>query len=121
MRLKINLQANNSAFLTSAYQYPLSAAIYKLLKFGSPEFSAFLHSKGYRLEGKTYKLFTFALRFKRINFVNKSPVPLIHILSRPELENINIKQAQDINQTNETYLNSLSEKEFTNKVTLYSE
>ncbi len=39
------------------YQYPLSAAIYKILAKGDDEYAAFLHKKGY---GKGYKMFTFS-------------------------------------------------------------
>ncbi len=39
------------------YQYPLSAAIYKILAKGDSEYAAFLHEKGY---GKGYKMFTFS-------------------------------------------------------------
>lgn len=48
------------------YQYALSAAIYNLLRFGSPEFSKFLHDIGFKQNGKTYKLFCFALKFEQI-------------------------------------------------------
>lgn len=36
-----------------------------MLKFGNPEFSRFLHDKGFKIEGKKYKLFSFALRFEK--------------------------------------------------------
>lgn len=39
------------------YQYPLSAAIYKILQRADEEYAAFLHEKGY---GKGFKLFTFS-------------------------------------------------------------
>src|SRR5690554_1259433 len=39
------------------YQYPLSAAIYKILAKGDSEYAKFLHEKGY---GKGFKLFTFS-------------------------------------------------------------
>ena len=54
MRIKLKLKSDSSS-LTCNYNYPLSAAIYKLLNFGSNEFAAFLHDKGYRLNGKVYK------------------------------------------------------------------
>ena len=47
------------------YNYPLSSSIYNLLQFGSAEFTAFLHDIGYKFDGKTYKLFTFALQFEK--------------------------------------------------------
>jgi CRISPR-associated endoribonuclease Cas6 len=43
------------------YQYPLSAAIYKILNHASPDYAAFLHEKGYiSPNGKPLKLFTFS-------------------------------------------------------------
>ncbi|MEW6655068.1 MAG: hypothetical protein AB1394_16590, partial [Bacteroidota bacterium] len=67
MRLKLNLISKKGlSEIPANYNYFLSAAIYKLLRFGSPEFSSFLHDRGFVLNGKPYKLFTFALRFKKI-------------------------------------------------------
>lgn len=65
MRLKLTLRADQGNLITYNYHYHLSSALYKLLQFGSPEFSRFLHDKGYVLNGKNYKLFTFALRFEK--------------------------------------------------------
>jgi len=43
------------------YQYPLSAAIYKILSTSSSEYSDFLHNQGYLgADGKLRKLFTFS-------------------------------------------------------------
>jgi len=45
------------------YQYPHTAAIYKILSQFSPDYSAFLHDRGYTgLDGKPRKLFTFFFR-----------------------------------------------------------
>ena len=65
MRLLLTLKADEGSLISFNYHYHLSAAIYKLLQFGSKEFSAFLHDIGYKLDGKAYKLFTFALRFDK--------------------------------------------------------
>lgn len=66
MRLKFNLRTNSN-YIAANFYYQLSATIYKLLGFGSPEFSKFLHDKGYRLiSGKTYKLFTFSMMFRKV-------------------------------------------------------
>lgn len=65
MRLKITLRNKTPGLLPFNYYYPLSAAVYKLLRFGSPEFASFLHDMGYNHYGKKYKLFTFALRFEK--------------------------------------------------------
>mgnify|MGYP001233706417 CR=1 FL=1 len=62
MRLLIHLSADNN-IIPFNYYYHLASALYKLLNLGSPQFSGFLHSTGYKLNGKTYKLFSFALRF----------------------------------------------------------
>lgn len=63
MRLRIKLKTKDN-YLPINYYYPLSSAIYKLLKFSSPQFSEFLHSTGYRSNNKSYKLFTFSLQFR---------------------------------------------------------
>jgi CRISPR-associated endoribonuclease Cas6 len=65
MRLKLTLYSDNENLISYNYHYHLSSAIYKLLQFGSKDFSAFLHDNGFRLNGKKYKLFTFALRFEK--------------------------------------------------------
>ncbi len=39
------------------YQYPLSAAIYRIIAKGDAEYASFLHERGY---GKGFKLFTFS-------------------------------------------------------------
>ena len=70
MRLLVKLDPYKSDFLAINYYYSFSAAIYKLLQFGSPDFAKFLHDIGFRLNGKTYKLFAFALQFSKL--------PLIH-------------------------------------------
>jgi CRISPR-associated endoribonuclease Cas6 len=64
VRLKIELQAKQTEKLPFNYHYQFSSAIYLLLKFGSPEFSEYLHNIGYKLNGKQYKLFTFSLSFE---------------------------------------------------------
>jgi len=71
MRLLLKLRANSSDKISFNYNYSLSAAIYKLLQFGSPEFSTFLHDKGYVSNNKTYKLFTFGLQLEKTSSNNK--------------------------------------------------
>lgn len=67
MRFKIQLlQDGDDAVLPINYQYPLSAAIYKILAKGDTDYAKFLHESGY---GKGFKLFTFSdlrLKFKRV-------------------------------------------------------
>lgn len=42
------------------YQYPLSAAIYKIIHQADEQYSAFLHNSGYKHKGKSFKLFSFS-------------------------------------------------------------
>lgn len=77
MRLKISLETQDKK-LPLNYNYYLSSAIYKLLKFGSEDFAKFLHDKGFQLHNKQYKLFSFALRFERTLINDKD----IHLLSK---------------------------------------
>lgn len=86
MRLLLQLQCNIDTAIPINYNYQLGSAIYHLLEFGSPEFSSFLHNQGYKLDGKSYKLFTFALRFDRITIsgnyiINQSPLINLYISS----------------------------------------
>jgi len=46
--------------ITLNYQYPLSAAIYKIIQRADEAYAAFLHNEGYRHGGKSFKLFTFS-------------------------------------------------------------
>ncbi len=64
MRFKLTLYAQEALEIPINYQYPLSAAIYKILAKGDREYATFIHEKGY---GKGYKFFTFSdlkLKFK---------------------------------------------------------
>ncbi len=66
MRLRMKLRhIEDEKLIPYNYNYFLSSAIYSLLGFGSAEFAEFLHDIGYRVNNKTYKLFTFALRFEK--------------------------------------------------------
>lgn len=77
MRLKLKLRVKeSSAVIPVNYQYYFSAAIYLLLKFGSPEFSKFLHDIGFQLSGKKFKLFVFGVEFKKMK-INNSRIILI--------------------------------------------
>lgn len=67
MRFKIKLEnkSENGATIPINYQYPLSAAIYKILAKGDVNYAHFLHEEGY---GKGYKFFTFSdlkLKYRR--------------------------------------------------------
>jgi CRISPR-associated endoribonuclease Cas6 len=56
------ISSNNNAVLPCSYQYPLSAAIYKIISQADDAYASFLHSTGYKKENslKTFKLFTFS-------------------------------------------------------------
>lgn len=64
MRIKFTLKVIHEKVFPLNFNYPLSAAIYYLLRFGSEEFSEYLHNIGFQTEGKTYKLFSFGIQFK---------------------------------------------------------
>lgn len=66
MRLQIQLQNRPGSLLTLNYSYLFSSAIYHILEQADPAFSEWLHSVGYRLEGRQFKMFTFShLHFGR--------------------------------------------------------
>lgn len=86
MRLKINLNYLGGEPLPINYNYFLSSALYNLLDFGKPEFAAFLHNKGYNLNGRSYKLFTFSLLFEKYSIADNkinllSPKAYIYVSS----------------------------------------
>ena len=63
MRVLLTLSALDACrlpLLTLNYQYPLSAAIYKVIQKADHEFAAFLHDRGYGEGSKSFKLFTFS-------------------------------------------------------------
>lgn len=58
MRFRIKLEAvGDTKIIPVNYQYPLSAAIYRIIGKGDVEYASFLHEKGY---GKGFKLFCFS-------------------------------------------------------------
>src|SRR5687767_10855264 len=62
MRLELTLTpCVGHSLLPVNYQYPLSAAIYKIIQQADEKYSAFLHDQGYKLfNGKSFKLFSFS-------------------------------------------------------------
>lgn len=46
--------------ITLNYQYPLSAAIYKIIQRADETYATFLHDQGYQYGSKTFKFFTFS-------------------------------------------------------------
>lgn len=60
MRFVIQLHTERHSLLPFNYQYPLSAAIYKIIQTADAAFASFLHNTGYGGKGKSFKLFTFS-------------------------------------------------------------
>jgi CRISPR-associated endoribonuclease Cas6 len=76
MRLRFKLKYEGNRFFPVNYNYFLSSAIYNTLGFANPRFAAYLHDKGYALNGKKYKLFSFALRFEEFQ-IEKNKLKLL--------------------------------------------
>lgn len=60
MRFSIILTVKDGNLLPINYQYPLSAALYRIISKGDANYAQFLHEKGYGKKGKGFKLFTFS-------------------------------------------------------------
>jgi len=61
MRLKLTLHPLDKPVVPINYQYPLSAAIYNVLRKAAPEYASFLHDQGYKTsENRLMKMFTFS-------------------------------------------------------------
>ena len=63
MRFKLTLQIEPDVMgreIPINYQYPLQAAIYKMLSQSDEQFSLWLHDNGFQSKGKRFKLFTFS-------------------------------------------------------------
>ena len=61
MRFLLNLSSILPAQrITFNYQYPLSAAIYKIIHRADETYATFLHEQGYRYGNKSFKFFTFS-------------------------------------------------------------
>lgn len=58
--LKLELENFNDRKITFNYQYPLAAAIYKIIQNADKEYAKYLHDIGYIHNQKTFKLFTFS-------------------------------------------------------------
>jgi len=54
------IPAEKGVLLPLSYQYELSSWLYKVLNYGDPIFSEWLHFKGYISNDKPFKLFTFS-------------------------------------------------------------
>jgi CRISPR-associated endoribonuclease Cas6 len=61
MRLKIIMtRIHDSVLLPINYNYPLSAALFRIFAKGDAAYAEFLHEKGYGKKDKGFKLFTFS-------------------------------------------------------------
>lgn len=62
MRFKLHLIGQPRQLIPINYQYPLSAAIYKIIEQADAAYSLFLHDAGHAVAGsqKAFKLFTFS-------------------------------------------------------------
>lgn len=61
MRFQLTLTTTQqSQRITLNYQYPLSAAIYKIIQRADAAYAVFLHQQGYRHGAKAFKFFTFS-------------------------------------------------------------
>ena len=58
MQLKVLHKLNNPLVLPISYHHILQSIIYRTLE-ATPEYSDFLHNKGYATENRNFKLFTF--------------------------------------------------------------
>jgi CRISPR-associated endoribonuclease Cas6 len=65
MRIRLTLRPQEKeTVIPINYQYPLSAAIYKILSNGSPDYATWLHARGYLSpDKKPIKLFVFSKLF----------------------------------------------------------
>jgi len=53
------IPAERGVLLPLSYKYELSSWLYKVLNYGDPIFSEWLHTMGYKSKDKPFKLFTF--------------------------------------------------------------
>jgi CRISPR-associated endoribonuclease Cas6 len=63
MRFKLTLYVDKRAFgsrLPLSYQYELSSFIYRAIAKADNAYSSWLHENGFRLNGRSFKLFTFS-------------------------------------------------------------
>lgn len=60
MELKITFALVRGTSLPINYQYELSSWIYNVIERADSSYSTFLHEKGYSIDGKKFKLFTFS-------------------------------------------------------------
>ena len=61
MRIRITLMSKGRQTIDINYNHALSSLIYRLIQESDSIYSTFLHNKGYEINNKHYKLFTFSL------------------------------------------------------------
>lgn len=81
MRIIVDLKAIEGRILPYNFNYPFSAAIYKLLRLGSEEYAQFLHNHGYTIDNRGFKLFSFGLKMQAKPYENKG-----HHLKNPNVQ-----------------------------------
>lgn len=94
MRIRLTLHPEKRhASVPVNYQYPLSAAIYKILSQASPAYAEFLHDRGYPApSGRLMKLFTFSrlwipgARFEDGRLIGTRPGPWSLQIASPMME-----------------------------------
>ena len=94
MRFKLILELKDSIGneIPINYQYPIQAAIYRILSNSDIEFSTWLHENGYQIHGKRFKMFTYSNLFipryaidkKRERFIVQSNLSTLYIGFLPE-------------------------------------
>lgn len=60
MRFKLIITAQRGNSIPINYQYPLSAAIYKILATGDAQYAEWLHQEGYAADSYNFKLFSYS-------------------------------------------------------------
>lgn len=61
MRFNLTLQTQNENYLPINYQYPFSAAIYKIIQWADEGYASFLHEEGYKQNGKSFNYLLFRI------------------------------------------------------------
>ncbi|MBP7184729.1 MAG: hypothetical protein KBA06_04415, partial [Saprospiraceae bacterium] len=60
MRVKLYLKIEKGSEIHLQYAYALQGVIYKVIQQADPEFSEWLHMKGYNSTDRPFKLFTYS-------------------------------------------------------------
>ena len=101
MRFRITLTSVlRESIVPINYQYPLSAALYRIIAKGDTQYAAFLHEKGY---GKGFKFFTFS----QINVPFKIIGDRLHLLSNE----LNFQVAFHLPEAAENFVKGLFQSE----------